>query len=116
MARKAEAASQIQPTVGFVQSENIPTGDAVPSQYPGQSNALENNESKDQNLITNQEATATTVNTQVIPSVSAPRQEETAEDFEEGKNVKIYIIQYIKLHFKYYIYLNICNVIFHCIL
>lgn len=81
MARKAQAASEIQP---IVESENIPVGNVVSSQHPGESYAVENNDSKAQNssVITNQEAVAVLVNAPVTPSAPVPKSEETVADSE----------------------------------
>lgn len=83
LARKAQAANEIQPVV---ESENIPS-DAVSSQYPGESNAIENNDSKIQNcsIIMNQEAAAASVNTPVTPSVPIPAETDSADsECKEG--------------------------------
>lgn len=78
LARKAQAANEIQPVV---ESENI-ASDAVSSQHPGESNAVENNDSKIQNSSMNQEAAAASVNAPVTPSASVPKPAETVTDSE----------------------------------
>ncbi|KMQ90590.1 nucleoporin gle1 [Lasius niger] len=88
LARKAQVASEIQ---SVVESENIPADNVMPSQQPGENNAAENNESKDQssNVITNQETAAAPVN---APSVSVPKPNETAADSEcKERNLSEYV-------------------------
>ncbi|XP_072746236.1 uncharacterized protein Gle1 isoform X2 [Anoplolepis gracilipes] len=100
---RAQAASEIQPVV---ESENIPTGNTMPSQHPGESSAVENNESKNQSV--NQEAIAVTVNTQVTPSASAPKPEETVADSGKEGNLFEYIDkESLQIYFKSKHFLNL---------
>ncbi|KAM0725192.1 mRNA export factor GLE1 [Formica fusca] len=108
LARKAQAASEIQP---IVESENIPVGNVVSSQHPGESYAVENNDSKAQNssVITNQEAVAVLVNAPVTPSASVPKSEETAADSEckEGNLFKYVDKESLQIYIKNQQFLNL---------
>ncbi|KAL6426770.1 hypothetical protein ACFW04_009244 [Cataglyphis niger] len=106
LARKAQAANEIQPVV---ESENIPS-DAVSSQYPGESNAIENNDSKIQNssIIMNQEAAVASVNTPVTPSVPKPAETDSADsECKEGDLFKYVDKESLQIYIKNQQFLNL---------
>lgn len=76
MVRKAQAASEVQPVE---KTDNIPISDAVPSQQPDTSNAVEN---KDQSssVITNQEIGTTPINEPTASSVPDSKSKEVTKD------------------------------------
>ncbi|KYQ60193.1 Nucleoporin GLE1, partial [Trachymyrmex zeteki] len=76
LARKAQAASLIQPVE---ETDNVPVINAMPYQQPDESNVVENKEDDISNVITNQEV-VTSVNEVVAPSVSDPQLEETTKN------------------------------------
>lgn len=76
MARKAQAASEIQPVE---ETDNVPVSDAMPSQEPDASNVVENIK-QNSGVVMNQETGITLINESVVPSESDPTSEEAAKD------------------------------------
>lgn len=76
MARKAQAANEIQPVE---KTDNVPVSDAVPFQQPNTSNAVENKEDQSSS-VTNQEIGTTPINEPIAPSVSDSKLEEVVKD------------------------------------